>query len=332
MSTRLAQLVSLADERARRKAFGKHAPTRREPESFPADCAAAPRSAASLHARPNTVVLTLADGTEFDLSPDHARTWAERLAAMADVAEAMAKEGAVLAFDGATPPRDRRVVAVQKKVPLAQSDDFSDPPQVLEALLHSPVGDFEKFRARFEHGISNATDPMLRRLMDVAMQLGEAIERNDRERLSHAAGLLEGLVGVATEQAAVYHAFAIFKTRVQRAKREAPDAESLGNGRVQLLAVDERFAKLTRKDLGAAIGRAAKATGKAGLAGEVGEFAGLIALVGAFGITSKRQANDRIKGALKAGKTMPLKRNTWSPWTVTEMIDGPLKPRPKRKS
>jgi hypothetical protein len=235
-------------------------------------------------------------------------------------------------FDGATLPRDRRRVPPKKTASSEPPDDFSGPRAVLEALLHSPVGDFEKFRERFEHGISNATDPMLRRLMDVALQLGEAIQLNDRERLSHAAGLLEGLVGVPTEQAAVYHAFRVFDARVQRAKRSAPDAESLGNTRVQLLAIDERFAKLTREALGGAIGRAASASGKAGIAGAVGEFAGLIARVGAFGLTSKRQANDRIKGALKAGRAMPLRRNMWSSWTISEMVDGPLKPRPKRKS
>jgi len=46
-----------------------------------------------LGAEANKVLLAFSDGTEVDLSPAHARTWAERLLGMADVAEAMAKEG-----------------------------------------------------------------------------------------------------------------------------------------------------------------------------------------------------------------------------------------------
>jgi hypothetical protein len=46
-----------------------------------------------LAAEPGRVLLRFSDGAELELAPEHARTWAERLAAMADVAEAMAKDG-----------------------------------------------------------------------------------------------------------------------------------------------------------------------------------------------------------------------------------------------
>jgi hypothetical protein len=55
--------------------------------------APAPRPAAHLRAAPDRVILELADGTGFDLSPTQARRWAERLAAMAEAAEALAKGG-----------------------------------------------------------------------------------------------------------------------------------------------------------------------------------------------------------------------------------------------
>jgi hypothetical protein len=46
-----------------------------------------------LAAEPGKVLLAFSDGAQLDLSPDHARTWAERLAAMADVAEALDRDG-----------------------------------------------------------------------------------------------------------------------------------------------------------------------------------------------------------------------------------------------
>lgn len=62
--------------------------------------AAAARPAASAPVKPTylaaeagKVLLAFSDGAQLDLSPQHARIWAERLAAMADVAEALAKEG-----------------------------------------------------------------------------------------------------------------------------------------------------------------------------------------------------------------------------------------------
>lgn len=44
-------------------------------------------------AEPGKVLLRFSDGAELELSPEHCRTWAERLAGMADVAEALAREG-----------------------------------------------------------------------------------------------------------------------------------------------------------------------------------------------------------------------------------------------
>lgn len=76
MSARLAAVVSLDAARARRRAGGP--PT-------------APPATLSLCG--GCVVLDLGDGTGLELSPDHARAWAERLAAMADVAEALGKKG-----------------------------------------------------------------------------------------------------------------------------------------------------------------------------------------------------------------------------------------------
>jgi hypothetical protein len=70
VSARFAPVVSLDAARARRRA---------------GDAPAAPP--ATLQATPGRVLLAFADGSEVDLSPEHARTWAERLLAMADAAE-----------------------------------------------------------------------------------------------------------------------------------------------------------------------------------------------------------------------------------------------------
>lgn len=72
----LADVVQLAAFRARR--------------ATPAPKPVAP---AHLQAQPGRVLLQLSDKSELDLSPAHARIWAERLAAMADVAEALEREG-----------------------------------------------------------------------------------------------------------------------------------------------------------------------------------------------------------------------------------------------
>ncbi len=54
---------------------------------------AAPVEPAYVAAEPGRVILGFTDHAELVLSPAHARIWAERLAAFADTAEAMAKEG-----------------------------------------------------------------------------------------------------------------------------------------------------------------------------------------------------------------------------------------------
>jgi hypothetical protein len=54
-------------------------------------CATVPP--ATLTAAPGRVLLDLGDGTGLELSPERARAWAARLAAMADVAAALAEEG-----------------------------------------------------------------------------------------------------------------------------------------------------------------------------------------------------------------------------------------------
>jgi antitoxin component of MazEF toxin-antitoxin module len=48
---------------------------------------------AHLSAEPGKVILEVSNGAGLDLSPANARVWAERLAAMADVAEALEREG-----------------------------------------------------------------------------------------------------------------------------------------------------------------------------------------------------------------------------------------------
>lgn len=70
MSARLAPVVSLDAARARRGADG--------PPTAPP---------ATLTVRSGCVVVDLGDGTGLELSPDHARAWAERLLAKADVAD-----------------------------------------------------------------------------------------------------------------------------------------------------------------------------------------------------------------------------------------------------
>ena len=44
-------------------------------------------------AEPDRVLLRLSDGAELELSPEHAETWAERLAEMAKTARALGQEG-----------------------------------------------------------------------------------------------------------------------------------------------------------------------------------------------------------------------------------------------
>lgn len=53
----------------------------------------APVKPAYLGAEAGKVIVTFTNDAGLELSPQHARIWAERLAAMADVAEALAKEG-----------------------------------------------------------------------------------------------------------------------------------------------------------------------------------------------------------------------------------------------
>jgi hypothetical protein len=53
-----------------------------------------------LSAAPDRVLLLFTTGAELDLSPAHARVWAERLAAMADVAEALGRDERALLSRG----------------------------------------------------------------------------------------------------------------------------------------------------------------------------------------------------------------------------------------
>ena len=57
--------------------------------------APAPVKPTYLAAEPGRVLLRFSDGAELELDPTHARIWAERLLGMADVAEALAKDGGV---------------------------------------------------------------------------------------------------------------------------------------------------------------------------------------------------------------------------------------------
>lgn len=75
-----AEVVRLSDVRARRAGIAPPGPP---PKPAPAYLATAP----------GKVLFELSDGTGFDLSAAHARIWAERLAAMADTAEALEREG-----------------------------------------------------------------------------------------------------------------------------------------------------------------------------------------------------------------------------------------------
>lgn len=52
-----------------------------------------PVKPAYLGAEAGKVIVSFTNDSGLELSPEHARIWAERLAAMADVAEALAKEG-----------------------------------------------------------------------------------------------------------------------------------------------------------------------------------------------------------------------------------------------
>ncbi len=76
----MANVVCLEDFRTRRMAAAQAA-------------GALPVQPVYLAAEPGKVVLAFSDGAQLDLSPEHARIWAERLAAMADTAEAMGREG-----------------------------------------------------------------------------------------------------------------------------------------------------------------------------------------------------------------------------------------------
>lgn len=81
----MAEVVNLAAAR-QRKLARESAAARPEPalrQAYPAYIAA----------EADRVILRLTNGDELDLSPDHARVWAERLVAMADTAEALGKEG-----------------------------------------------------------------------------------------------------------------------------------------------------------------------------------------------------------------------------------------------
>lgn len=53
---------------------------------------AGPPKPMHLTAAPDRVVLVFTNGDELDLSPESARVWAERLAAMADVAAALGRD------------------------------------------------------------------------------------------------------------------------------------------------------------------------------------------------------------------------------------------------
>lgn len=59
-----------------------------------AAAARAPVTIVYLAAEAGKVLLRFSDGGEVDLSPDHAETWAGRLAEMASTARALAKDGA----------------------------------------------------------------------------------------------------------------------------------------------------------------------------------------------------------------------------------------------
>jgi hypothetical protein len=52
-----------------------------------------PVAPAHLSAEPGLVLLEFSNREQLELSPAHARVWAERLAAMADTAEALEREG-----------------------------------------------------------------------------------------------------------------------------------------------------------------------------------------------------------------------------------------------
>lgn len=71
----IAPILDLEAARARRVAAAK-----------------APVQPCHLSAAPDRVLLLFTNGEQLDLSPAHARIWAERLAAMADVAEAIGRE------------------------------------------------------------------------------------------------------------------------------------------------------------------------------------------------------------------------------------------------
>lgn len=74
--------ISLDAYRARRKALLARIVDR-----------ARPVQPTYLGAEAGKVLLAFSNGTEIDLSPAQARLWAERVADMADTAEALAREG-----------------------------------------------------------------------------------------------------------------------------------------------------------------------------------------------------------------------------------------------
>lgn len=84
-----AKPVSLAAYRARREQVAAWERELAEREK-PARAGVKPTYVA---AEAGKVLLRFSDGAELELSPDHAETWAERLAQMARTARALAGEG-----------------------------------------------------------------------------------------------------------------------------------------------------------------------------------------------------------------------------------------------
>lgn len=78
-----APVIDLDAARARRASAATRSQTTQASSATPA----------TISAGPGRVVLALGDGAELDLSPQHARVWAERLSDMADVAESLEKGG-----------------------------------------------------------------------------------------------------------------------------------------------------------------------------------------------------------------------------------------------
>lgn len=80
----MARVVNLDAFRARRRAVESPQPS---------------QGCIHLGAAPDRVILRLFNGDEAELSPTRARVWAERLVAMADVAEALGRDERSLLID-----------------------------------------------------------------------------------------------------------------------------------------------------------------------------------------------------------------------------------------